>query len=312
MTQWARPSLAAMLIVSLPTAQAAPNDTDALTKRPLPMPGAPVVGQSLVAAKLVTPTIGPDARNLRFEWSGRLSAAAGGDVVLWGGATRWGRVAIALGGLLVLENDDAARAPVPYQLLRAHIELGVYFASPWHLRGRFRIRMLAGVSYDHESDHPSSPTSQTYRRLAPSIDVDNFSSFEAIQSSATLEVRQSRTTGAATITWRAFTPPVNPGAGRAQQHAVSFELRGEHSISATVGVFGAAYGEVIAHALTSSAVGGNAVPDRFSDARVQAGLTFGRDERRMELFAGYVAGDGRGLDFLTHYQAWIVGLRANR
>lgn len=165
-THWTWRSITALLLY-LPTAQAAPHEARPLTAPLLRLPAEPVIGEGLVAAKLVTPSIGPDARNLRFEWSGRLSAAAGGDVVLWGGSSGLGRIAIALGGLLVLENDAEARAPVPYQLLRAHIDLGGYFASPWRWRGQFRLRMLASVAYQHESDHPSSPTSQTVKRLAP-------------------------------------------------------------------------------------------------------------------------------------------------
>lgn len=252
--------------------------------------------------------IEPDARALRYEFAGRWRASVGGELALLGVTGEEGALALCLGGVLALDNEDD-RAPVPYQMLRAVIGVGGRAATPWlHLAPAHHGRVSARLEFAHESDHPSG-TSDIEARLRP-LGLDDFSSFEYIRFDAQYEHRYERLWLSATGTIRVFTPPINPAAGREQRVAGAVELRARLHIHGALSAYTAFYLEGIAHDFDGSRVS-LVVPDVLRTVRAELGVSLASgDVGRLDLYGGLFEGDGRGIDFVQRYAATgLVGLR---
>jgi len=260
------------------------------------------------------PHIGPDARTLRYEYSGRWRAAAGAELVLVGFETPDVVAGLALGGLLTLANEDDL-APVPFELLRASIGVDARVASQrLTLDPEHRVRFGALVGYAHESDHPASTATQVYRELVGRVPIDDFSSYEWVRIAGTYEhwfrdwLWFSLGLGV-----RLYPEPINPSGGRELTAAFELELRGRALFVESAGVFAALYAEVMGHELDPARYGLPPVPAVPFVVRAELGFTFATESvGRLDLYVGVVEEDGRGIDFIRHYGPdFLAGLRGS-
>lgn len=255
------------------------------------------------------PHIGPDARTLRYEHSGRWRAAAGAEIVLVGFETPDIVAGLTAGGLLVLDNEDDDN-PVPFEMLRASVGVDARVASPrLELDPEHRVRVGALVGYGHESDHAASTGTQVYGTLVGRVPIDNFSSYEHVRVAGTYEhwfrdwLWFSLGMGV-----RLYPEPINPQGGRELTAAFELELRGRALFVDGVGVFAAFYAEVMGHELDATRLVLPPVPSAPFVVRAEVGLTFATESvGRLDLYGGVVEEDGRGIDFIRHYGPSFVG-----
>jgi len=255
------------------------------------------------------PHIGPDARTLRYEHTGRWRAAAGAEIVVVGLETPDVVAGLVLGGLLALDNEDEAN-PVPFELLRASVGVDARVATPrLTLDPEHRVRVGGLVGYAHESDHAASTATDVYGALVGRVPIDNFSSYEHVRVAGTYEhwfrdwLWFSFGAGV-----RLYPEPINPAGGRRLTVALELELRGRARLVDGVGVFAAFYTEVMGHELDGARLGLPSLPSAPFVVRGEVGLTFATETvGRLDLYIGVVEEDGRGLDFIRHYGPSFVG-----